>query len=97
MATRGGRRPGAGRREGTKKFLVRVTAGEILAKHGEEQAWMWLLGEARKRGNLSAYSDALKYLTNRRDGLPAQAIQVDAKTPIRINLGFTTNGNATGA
>jgi hypothetical protein len=77
MAGNGGKRPGAGRKPSTIKGvaarLPKDTAGLILATIKENQLWGDLLTNSDPRIRL----DALKYLTDRRDGRAKQAVDMN--------------------
>lgn len=81
---RGGKRDGAGRKRSPAKYLRKATAAAILAAVDEQKLWKDLL-DAKVEPRIRL--DALKYLTDRRDGKPAQAISFpeggDA-VPVRI-------------
>lgn len=99
----GGKRTGAGRPavklSRTKAPLKRTTAEEILAEIDEKQAWMDLLNAELtipngKEAPITVAdnrlrADVLKYLTNRRDGMPAQALKhsgPEGDDPVRVIL-----------
>lgn len=87
---RGGKRPGAGRKPTELSRIAiplkKLTAEEILASVNELEQWQELLeamtylpsgikGEPPIQiPDLRVRADALKYLTNRRDGMPTQAV-----------------------
>lgn len=74
-------------------ILRRTTAAEILAQFDEVQLWSDLLTDGDSRIKL----DALKYLTDRRDGKALQAVaDVTDQPAIRVileQIGRTANGN----
>ena len=78
----GGARPGAGRKPRPKlPFAHKDIASIVLATRptkggwpGEEARWMELLNAQDERLRF----DVLKYLTDRRDGKPAQGVFVEA-------------------
>lgn len=79
---RGGQRAGAGRKpkprltlKATKNTATKVL--DSLAKHGltEEQRWLQLLDAL----DLRLRFDALKYLTDRRDGKPMQLVRAEGE------------------
>jgi hypothetical protein len=77
MTIRGGARPGAGRKPKQTVILRRTMAAEILSAVDEVQVWRELIERADYRTRL----DAMKYLTDRRDGKAPQAvISVEAQT-----------------
>ncbi len=73
----GGARPGAGRPTVRPK---RAEAAAILGSVDEAACWRRLLHSDDDRIAL----DALKYLTDRRDGKAAQAVSLTASEPIKI-------------
>lgn len=73
---KGGRRKGAGRPKGSVACVKsKVTAAEILEHIGEADAWKWAAKTAKEKQDVKTYVDILKYLTDRRDGRPKQAIE----------------------
>lgn len=68
---RGGARAGAGRKPKPITIVRKATAEQVLAGIDETQAWTGILESKDMRVRL----DALKYLTDRRDGKAAQAIE----------------------
>lgn len=70
---RGGKRINAGRKPkpSPKQVVRKVIAETILAGIDEAKAWSRLLNSEDDRISL----EALKYLTNRRDGMPPQSIE----------------------
>lgn len=106
---RGGKRPGAGRPKGSidrataikraKPTLEAITgtaaneavsAAAILQTADEMRQWLDLLNSESDSVRL----ETMKYLTDRRDGRPKQALQVDAKVgaqdaPPVIHVHFT--------
>jgi hypothetical protein len=102
VSRHGGSRPGAGRKPNYAKRLTKpVTAALILANRDEIQAWNELLDAERKSPVISGKEvidwnvepdfririEALKYLTDRRDGKPKQ--QVDFNDISRALSGKT--------
>ncbi len=74
---RGGARLGAGRKPHSLSLVVeRSTAAAILDKIKDAEAWLECYRQARADGDVRAMVDILKYLTDRRDGRPAQAINL---------------------
>ncbi len=78
-----------GRKRGTpnkRNVAAQVTAASILKKIDEQKAWEWALATAKKKRDVKTYIDALRYLTDRRDGKPRQAIDVgnDEGRPFKI-------------
>lgn len=74
---KGGKRKGAGRPKGAiTNVKSRVTAEQILGGIDEQEAWKWALSTARQKKDVKTYADILKYLTDRRDGKPKQAIDL---------------------
>jgi hypothetical protein len=71
--THGGKRAGAGRKPGARSLVTRTKAEGILEAVNEERVWQRLLRSPNDRIVL----DAMKYLTDRRDGKPVQAIKAD--------------------
>ena|SRR5437879_6545983 len=69
----GGQRIGAGREPGARALVTRSKGEAILATVNEEQIWRRLL---RSR-NARIVLDAMKYLTDRRDGRPVQALSAE--------------------
>ena len=77
MSTRGGARPGAGRKPKATVILRRTMAAEILSAVDEIAVWQGLI----QCGDYRVRLDAMKYLTDRRDGKAPQAvISVEART-----------------
>ena len=74
----GGKRPGAGRRPRDADKWIRArslspaTAAEILERSDERRIWYRLLNSDDEGGVLRA----ITYLTDRRDGRPAQQINI---------------------
>jgi hypothetical protein len=60
----------------------KATAEKILGAIDEQDFWLQMLASNDRKVAL----DAAKYLTNRRDGLPAQSVQmaVTENRPVRI-------------
>jgi hypothetical protein len=75
--TRGGKRPGAGRKPNYLKRLgiKAITAAEILAHFSEIDLWRGLLNHKSAAIRLQT----LQYLTDRRDGKPKQAVAVSGE------------------
>ena len=73
---RGGRRPGSGRKVKRIKALVKrcdkATAAMILAVVDEQSKWLQFIESDDERVAL----DAMKFLTQMRDGRPKQAVDV---------------------
>jgi hypothetical protein len=84
MAGNGGKRPGAGRKPSTIKGVVaklpKDTAALILAKINENQSWIELL----ESDDLRIRLDALKYLTDRRDGKARQGMDLTHDGTLRV-------------
>ena len=74
---RGGRRPGSGRKVKRIKSLVKrcdkVTAAMILAAVDEQSKWLKFIDSDDERIAL----DAMKFLTQMRDGRPKQAVDMN--------------------
>ncbi len=68
--TRGGARPGAGRKPKPTVVLRRTMAAEILSAVDEVEVWKGLI----ERGDYRTILEAMKYLTDRRDGKAPQAV-----------------------
>jgi len=83
----GGVRKGAGRKP-ESNVMKKATAGEILSEVDEVELWKQLLNSSNKRIAL----DALKYLTDRRDGKAQQAVSVESKQPFEVKLTVQTIG-----
>jgi hypothetical protein len=77
LKQRGGRRPGAGRKVKRIKALVKrcdkVTAAMVLAAVDEQSKWLEFIESDDERVAL----DAMKFLTQMRDGRPKQQINVE--------------------
>jgi hypothetical protein len=71
--THGGKRAGAGRKLGARALITRSRAEAILATVNEEKIWQRLL----RNPNARIVLDAMKYLTDRRDGRPVQAVNAE--------------------
>lgn len=75
----GGARPGAGRKPKPKRAVKKVLAEAILSSVNELEMWTDLLTATVTTEN-ATFPDynirfkALQYLTNRRDGMPAQSV-----------------------
>ena len=101
---RGGKRPGAGR-HATKLSrstapIHRTTADDVLTTIDEKQTWLDLLSATitipggKETGPIEVpdnrlRADVMKYLTNRRDGMPAQAMKhsgPEGDDPIKVIL-----------
>lgn len=90
----GGKRPGAGRKKAEVRVQTAHFAERIFANlGGEEKCWTELAQSKDESIRFRAY----KFLSEQLHGLPAQRLQVDTKTPIRINLGFVNGHNGTGS
>ena len=86
---KGGKRRGAGRPKGSHTDIrAKVTAAAILEKINEAEAWNWALTTARKKRDVKTYIDALKYLTDRRDGKPRQTTALEGADgkPLAIQI-----------
>lgn len=68
---RGGARPGAGRKPKAVKAVKKIVAEQLLGSVDEQGLWRELL----EADDLRVRLDALKYLTDRRDGKPAQTVE----------------------
>jgi hypothetical protein len=66
----GGKRAGAGRKPGARALVTRCKAEAVLATVNEEKIWRRLMRSRNHRIVL----DSMKYLTDRRDGKPVQAV-----------------------
>src|ERR1700682_6255416 len=66
----GGARSAAGRKPGARALVTRSKGEAILETVNEERIWQRLLRSRNDRIVL----DTLKYLTDRRDGKPVQAV-----------------------
>ncbi|MHB2006840.1 MAG: hypothetical protein ACYCOX_02200 [Acidobacteriaceae bacterium] len=66
----GGARANAGRKPKPRVLIRKASAEAILSGVNETELWHGLLSSEDEKITL----EALKYLTNRRDGLPAQSI-----------------------
>jgi len=99
---RGGYRPGAGRKKAAlsraASALRKATAEEILAQIDEKQFWLEALkatvivsgGKDRpplEVPNWAARIESAKYLTDRRDGKPIQAIKPDESGKLSLGYG----------
>lgn|GEM_PF-2952090 len=74
---RGGKRPGSGHKPNYLKRLgiAPITAAQILAHVNELDLWKGLLFNSGKSIRLQT----LQYLTDRRDGKPKQAVEVEGR------------------
>ncbi len=83
---RGGARPGAGRKSNAVKAFVRVSAAEVLGDIDEKERWKHYLHHHDPK----IAFEALKYLTDRRDGKPSQALMLsgnpDEPAPIAVTV-----------
>lgn len=76
---RGGARPGAGRKprkSAAARGITPATAAEILERKGERSIWYRLLDSPDD----SIVLRAMVYLTDRRDGRPAQQVNITSRT-----------------
>ncbi len=78
--THGGKRTRAGRKPGARALVTRSKAEGVLATVDEEKIWQRLLRSHNSRIVL----DAMKYLTDRRDGKAVQAINADISGGVNI-------------
>jgi hypothetical protein len=81
MSSRGGRRPGAGRKSKATKLLE---AGFVCTYFGpleQENFWKSMLDSKDERVRL----DAGKYLTNRLYGRAAQAVQMNVNAELSLS------------
>ena len=76
--THGGKRARAGRRPGARALVTRSKAEAILATVNEEAIWQRLL----RSPNARIVLDAMKYLTDRRDGKAVQAVELGANAQL---------------
>ncbi len=75
---KGGKRRGAGRKKGAvAQIKARITAASILDAIGERETWLWAIRTAKKKRDVRTVVDIQKYLTDRRDGKPFQAVGVE--------------------
>lgn len=77
MAGKGGKRPGAGRKPGSKQLLLKDISAEILASAGPKAVWKRLLESKDERIVL----DALKYLSDRVWGKAVQSVNSTISNP----------------
>jgi hypothetical protein len=77
----GGDRAGAGRKPGSRALVMRSKAEAILATVNEEKIWQRLLRCRNERIVL----DAMKYLTDRRDGKATQAVDLDVAGELSVS------------
>lgn len=76
---RGGYRPGAGRPR--VPYASQGVASRVLRKAGELARWLGLLDAKDERLRF----EVLRYLTDKRDGKPAQSvIQTDTRESVRV-------------
>ena len=80
MTTKGGKRVGAGRKPKAIKALQKASAELILTEHDEFKLWNAVFQDGDPRLVL----DALKYLTDRRDGKAAQAVDMNMSGEVRV-------------
>lgn len=81
MAGKGGKRPGAGRKPGSRTAAQQKAidiAGTVLAKIDAEATWIALL----KCGDPKVIQTTMIYLTNRVHGMPTQPIAGDRENPL---------------
>ena len=89
---RGGVRQNSGRPKGAvAKVKSRITAAEILESIDEEKAWKWALDTAKQKKDAKTYVDILKYLTDRRDGKPKQAVEATGTNGAPIEFKLVTH------
>lgn len=82
----GGKRSGSGRKPKVITQAKKSLAGDILNSIGEVKTWKWIIATARGAKDARTVLDALKYLTDRRDGRPAQQIVGDPNRPLAVEL-----------
>jgi hypothetical protein len=97
---RGGKRAGAGRKPKPNIAMVadKDTAARVLALPadektgwpGEEKRWLELLNATDERLRF----DVQKYLTDRRDGKPVQALQHVTDKPVNVNVTIRRIGSS---
>jgi hypothetical protein len=75
----GGARNGSGRKRKPVKILKKATAEQILSQIDEIEGWNWAWTTAKAKQDVKAAVEILAYLTNRRDGKPAQSVDVKAE------------------
>jgi hypothetical protein len=73
----GGARPNSGRKRKPVKILKKATAEQVLDQIDELQGWKWAWQTAKAKEDIRTAVEILSYLTNRRDGKPAQAIRTE--------------------
>ena len=76
-----GPRLAGGELEARLRRLVRTgsTARDVLEAVGDRELWLRLLSEAEADGDWHIVADALKFLTQMRDGRPAQQINITSQ------------------
>lgn len=82
MATRGGSRRGAGRKPRIMKVIEKGVAIEILSPEFEKKQWLRFLNSDDERIAL----DAFKYLKDRLEGKPPQAVDLKHKGEVKTRL-----------
>lgn len=85
----GGKRANSGRKKGARTDVkARSIAERVLSKINEEETWYWVIKTAKMRYDTKTVADVMKYLTDRRDGKPRQAIEATGPGggAIQINI-----------
>jgi hypothetical protein len=84
MAGKGGKRPGAGRKPGSKQLALKDLSVEILSSVDQQKLWLGFLRSKDQRIAL----EASKYLTDRSHGKAHESVKIsgDADNPLAITV-----------
>jgi hypothetical protein len=85
----GGIRTNSGRKRKPIKILKKATAEQVLDQIGELEGWKWAWDTAKAKEDVKAAVEILAYLTNRRDGKPAQAINLGGPEGSDLEIVFS--------
>lgn len=66
----------SGRKPMAVYLNIRMTAAELLDLIGEREAWVWCYQQAVAQLDVRTVLDLLRFLTEKRDGRAAQAVNV---------------------
>jgi hypothetical protein len=79
---KGGARPGAGRPPKPKVTVKKASAETILAAVDEKELWTELLNSDNEKIRL----EALRYLTDRRDGKPCESVMMRGEQELKLTV-----------
>ena len=66
---------------------ARSTAADILASVDDMKTWVWIIATARKKGDTRTVLEALKYLTDRRDGKAPASVKLQPEQELIFGIG----------